>query len=221
MLYFLVPSPNNNDAADHGEAKDAAVEEYKSRIADIVHDQIIMEIPMEEKTGKYKRLEVGQPLRGHFFSDDGVKSYFESEVIGFTEDVITLAVIRKPDPSTIKREQKRAYLRVPAKLELAVKLGDDIQFLGVTEDIGGGGISFVCDDHIPVMIGSILSCWMLIHYKNNAIEHVQFKGEVVRVKELEEETQLVMMKFIDIVETEQQKVIRYVFEKQLDVRKKS
>ncbi|WP_325176623.1 flagellar brake protein [Paenibacillus alkalitolerans] len=210
ILYLQVAS------LDEEESK----KEYKSRIADMDNERISIEIPIQEKTGKYKRLETGDQLSVHFVTEGGVKNFFESEVLGFTEDVIKLAIIRKPDPNSITRVQRRTFLRVSARLELAVKIGENLQFLAYTEDVGGGGVSFLCDGHIPLKVNDTLQCWLLIHFRNNAIEHAHFKGEIVRVKEQEGGKQLIMIRFVDIAAAEQQKIIRYAFERQLDFRKK-
>ncbi|WP_274364487.1 flagellar brake protein [Paenibacillus thermotolerans] len=209
-LQFQVASPDEEEAG----------KEYKSRIADLDDEHLYMEIPIDVQTGKLKRLEIGDQLAVHFITEGGVKNFFESEVIGFTQDVIRLVAIRKPEPNAITRTQRRTFLRVAAQLEIAAKIGEHLQFLALTEDVGGGGVSFLCDDHIPLKVNDLLSCWLLVPYRNGSVEHAQFKGEIVRVKNQEGGKQLVMMRFADIAQAEQQKIIRYAFERQLDFRKK-
>jgi len=193
--------------------------QYKTRIADIGSDNIAVEVPLDEKTGRMKRLEVGDQLSAHFVTSDGVKNFFETEVLGYQMDVVRLVLLRKPEPESISRVQRRTFLRVPATLEVACKLGDHLQFLAMTEDVSGGGISIICDGHIPVKANDTLSCWLLVTYRSGAIEHVPFKAEIIRTKPLETGRQLVMMRFSDIAGVEQQKVIRYCFERQFEIRK--
>jgi len=193
--------------------------EYKTRIADMNNEHLAVEIPLDERTGRLKRLEVRDQISAYFLTPDGVKNYFETEVIGYQTDVIRLVLLRRPEPDSITRVQRRTFLRVPATLEIACKLGEHLQFLALTEDVGGGGISIVCDGHIPLKSNDALACWLLIHYRNGSIEHVPFKSEVVRVKPLETGKQLAMMKFLEISSPEQQKIIRYCFERQFEIRK--
>lgn len=47
-----------------------------------------------------------------------------------------------------------------------------------------------------------------------------FKGELIRIKKLETGRQLAMLSFTDTHNTERQKIIRYCFERQLDLRKR-
>ncbi|MDF2964318.1 MAG: glycosyl transferase, partial [Paenibacillus sp.] len=94
------------------------------------------------------------------------------------------------------------------------------QFIAMTDDVGGGGISFICDGYIPLASQQIVSCWLLAHYRNGQIEHIPFKGELVRIKPLETGKQQVMMRFAEISDRDRQKIIRYCFERQLDFRKR-
>ena len=193
--------------------------QYKTRVADVSDENIAVELPLDEKTGRFKRLDVGDQISAHFITGDGVKNFFETEVVGHQTDVVRLVILRRPDPETITRVQRRTFLRVPATLEIACRLGDHLQFLAVTEDVSGGGISIICDGHLPIKANDSLHCWLLIHFRNGAIEHVPFKSEIIRIKPLETGKQLAMMRFLDIAGVEQQKIIRYCFERQFEMRK--
>lgn len=203
------------NSIDEEEAK----QEYKSRISDIADTYMTIEVPMNEKSGRLKRLFVGDELSAYFLTEGGMKNYFTTTVLGFREDVVRVVLVRKPDPEAITKIQRRSFLRVPAELEIAVKLTEQVQFVAMTDDVGGGGISLLCEGHLPVMKQDTLSCWLLLPFRNGKVEHVPFKGEVVRVKPLESGKQQVMMRFSDISDKERQKVIRYCFERQLEIRK--
>lgn len=204
------------NSIDEEEAK----QEYKSRIADVSDAYISMELPMNDKSGKLKRLYPGDELSVYFITEGGVKNYFNSSVLGFSDDVIRLVLIKKPDPESITKVQRRNFLRVPAILEIAVKFSEQLQFVSLTDDVGGGGISFLCEGYVPVESGHTVECWLLVPFKNGQIEHVPFKSEIVRVKELETGKKQVMMRFSEITDRDRQKIIRYCFERQLDFRKR-
>ncbi|GLI07275.1 flagellar protein [Paenibacillus tyrfis] len=204
------------NSIDEEEAK----QEYKSRIADVSDAYISMEVPMNDKSGKLKRLYPGDELSVYFITEGGVKNYFNSSVLGFSDDVIRLVLIKKPDPESITKVQRRNFLRVPAILEIAVKFSEQLQFVALTDDVGGGGISFLCEGYVPVESGHTVECWLLVPFKNGQIEHVPFKSEIVRVKELETGKKQVMMRFSEITDRDRQKIIRYCFERQLDFRKR-
>ncbi|MBP1155237.1 MULTISPECIES: flagellar brake domain-containing protein [unclassified Paenibacillus] len=209
LLYIQINS------IDEEEAK----KEYKSRIADLAETYISMEVPIDDNTGHLKRLYQGDELSAHFITEDGVKHYFNTAVIGFLDDVVRLVRIKKPELRSITKVQRRSFLRVPAELEIAVKISEQLQFVTLTDDVGGGGISFLCDGYIPANAGQTVTCWLLIHYKNGQIEHVPFKSEIVRVKLLDAGKQQVMLRYSEISDRERQKIIRFCFERQFEIRK--
>ncbi|GAB6990331.1 flagellar brake protein [Paenibacillus pini] len=202
---------------DSGDEKAAGIE-YKSRVADLVEDSMLIEIPLQEGTGTTKRLYVGDELSVYFISEGGTKNYFNTYVLGFKEDVIRMVRIRKPDADMITTVQRRSFFRVNAELELAVKTESMTRFVARTDDVGGGGLSFFCDANYAVKEGEALSCWILVPYKNGNLEHVPFKGEVVRVNKVENGRLHSMVKFTSISDMERQKLIRYCFERQMDFR---
>ncbi|KWX74741.1 glycosyl transferase [Paenibacillus riograndensis] len=207
-LYIQVAS---SDAAE-------AEMEYRSRIAEMEEEAFLIEIPMQEKNGKLKKLFIGDELSVYFLTEGGIKNYFNTHVIGFKEDVIRMVKIRKPAADSIFKIQRRSFFRVNAELELAVKDALGSRFLVRTEDIGGGGTSFLSDAKVQLEVGGKLFCWLMIPYRNGSTEHVNFEGEIVRIKTLETGRNLVMLKFASITDSERQKIIRYCFERQFDFR---
>ncbi|ANE47986.1 glycosyl transferase [Paenibacillus swuensis] len=200
--------------------EDEARQEYKTRVSDLQEHHISIEVPIHEGTGRLKKLYVGDELSIVFITDGGIKHYFNSYVLGFREDTIRQVIIKKPELESITQIQRRTFLRITAQLEIAVRLSEQVRFVALTDDVGGGGISFICDPQWPLKFGDRLQCWLLVPYKSNTAEHANFISEVVRIKTLETGRQLVMLKFIEIAEMDRQRIIRYCFERQIDFRKK-
>ncbi len=192
--------------------------EYKSRISDIEEQSILMEVPMQESIGRLKRMTVGDELSVFYLNEHGVKHYFNTYVLGFKEDVIRMVRIRKPEPESISKIQRRTFLRVNAEVEIAVKLKDMTRFITTTVDISGGGLSFYSVSKYNLKEGDPLSCWVLVNYKNGSVEHVPLNAEIVRIKDREHHRSIVMLKFMKISDVERQKLIRYCFERQFDFR---
>lgn len=192
--------------------------EYKSRIADIEDNAFLIEIPMQVNNGRLKKLFMGDELSVYFITEGGIKNYFNTHVVGFKEDVIRMVRVRKPEVESIFKIQRRSFLRVSSELELAVKDALGSRFLVRTDDIGGGGTSFISDAKVKLAVSDKLSCWLLLPYRNGSMEHANFEGEIVRMKQLENGRNLVMLKFSSISDAERQKIIRYCFERQFDFR---
>lgn len=193
--------------------------DYKSRIADAEDGLIHMEMPLSAADGQPLRLFPGDRLAVYYFAG-GARYEFYTEVTGFREDAVRLVSVRKPAPGAISRHQRRNFLRMPAELEVAIRLHDKLPLTALTEDVGGGGLSFVCAGDVPVAKGDPLSGWLLLQYRNGSIDHMSFAARVVRLKPQEDGTRLVMCEFTDISEHERQKVIRYCLERQLELHKK-
>lgn len=192
----------------------------RSRLADMDEASLYIEIPLEEKTGRYHRARPGEEFRVTYYTAEGVKHQFATTVQGQRkEEPVPLIELRMPKPEEITREQRRNFLRVEAQLEIAVRIGDKMRFVALTEDVGGGGISFRCERKWPIRPNVRLHCWLLIPFRSGSAEHAQFEGEVIRVMEAEPNHFVVMIRFVDIAESDQQKIIRYCFERQLDFRK--
>ncbi|GIP32367.1 flagellar protein [Paenibacillus sp. J2TS4] len=192
-------------------------QQYHSRIADMTDDYIYIQIPINGTSGKLKRLYIGDELEVWFVTEGGLNHYFQTAVLGFREDNITLVVLKKPEPQSITQNQRRSFLRVPANLELSVTVEEQPALIALTEDISGGGISFRSSKDFSV--GVQASCWLLIPNKNGKPEHVHFNGEVVRVSPQGNAERMIMMRYTDIAERDRQNIIRYCFEKQIDFRK--
>lgn len=199
------------------DATEAEVE-YRSRIAETEDEAFLIEIPMQESNGRLKRLFMGDELSVYFLTEGGIKNYFNTHVLGFKEDVIRMVRVQKPAADSIFKVQRRSFFRVNADLELAVKESNGNRFLVRTNDIGGGGASFLVDNQVKLEVENKLSCWVLAPFRNGITEHVNFEGEVVRIKTLENGRKLAMLKFVSISDTERQKIIRYCFERQFDFR---
>lgn len=192
--------------------------EYKSRVSDIQENSMLIEVPLEVSSGRLKRLYLGDELSVHFISDEGIKHFFNTYVLGFSNDVISLVRVRKPELNSITKIQRRNFLRVNAELEIAVQLKDESRFVTFTEDVGGGGISLNCEASISLENDEVLECWLLVPFKNGAIEHVPFEAQIVRINTLQNGRKRVMLKFVSISDMERQKIIRYCFERQLEIR---
>lgn len=189
--------------------------EHRSRISEIEEQSLLVEIPM--RGGRMSRLRLGEELSVHHMTEDGVKYYFTSHVLGYHDDSIPLMRISKPLPEEISKIQRRHYLRVPAKVEIAV-LAPKFHFTAITSDLSGGGLSFTSPNEHDLHMNQEVDGWILLAFKSGSIDHVQFSGEVLRVKEPGTGLNTVSVHFSQIADAERQKVIRYCFERQLDFR---
>jgi len=76
--------------------------EYRSRIAETDDEAFLIEIPMQESSGRLKRLFMGDELSAYFITEGGIKNYFNTHVLGFKEDVIRMVRVQKPAEESMK-----------------------------------------------------------------------------------------------------------------------
>ncbi|MDO3409592.1 PilZ domain-containing protein [Saccharibacillus sp. CPCC 101409] len=204
MLFMLPVSMEANEENEH-----------RSRISEIEENAMLVELPI--RAGRMSRLRLGEELSVYHMTEDGIKYYFTSHVLGYQDDSVPLMRISKPLPEDISKVQRRHYLRVPARVEIALQ-APEFHFTALTSDLSGGGLSFVADAGHPVQVNQEISGWILLAYKSGSVDHVAFAGEVLRIKEPGSGRNTVSIRFTRVADTERQKLIRYCFERQLDFR---
>lgn len=193
--------------------------EYKTRIADENEETLSLEIPINVKTGRMKVLRAGSILSAYFMNEAGVKHFFETYVIKAENTQVPLFIVARPSEDAMKSIQRRNYFRIDIEVDIALQTENGKRYVFKTADIGGGGTSFLVKGGTPSFAsGQKLNCWLLLPHRNGSIEHSQFVGEVLREKELENGNTIVMLKFEAIAEPERQRVIRFLFEKQIQFR---
>lgn len=205
---------------DTGSRQSGESSVLRAKVADEDEGNLYLETPLDEKTGRFRPLHPGERLLVWYWSG-GVRCEFDS-VAGDVrrEGDLPLYAVRKPAAGEIRRIQRRQYFRVEAQLELGVRIGDRVQFVTTTEDIGGGGLSFHCDADLPMAEGLRLSCWLLVKYRSGAVERVPFEAEVVRTEETAPSRRRVMVRFSRIHESDRDRIIRFCIERELASRKK-
>lgn len=189
----------------------------RSRIANEQGREFWIETPIDED-GRMRVLHEGDALSISYMSA-GATFYFNTHVTGRKqENGIRFFTIEKPLTADITRVQRRNFLRVDADLDVAVRMAGNKRFLAVTQDISGGGLSMITREPVRLHAEDMLDCWVLIPYRNGSIEHVPLTGAIVRTKSAENGL-LIMLRFTEIMETDRQKIVRFCFEKQLELRK--
>lgn len=192
--------------------------EYKTRVADEDEQSLIIELPINTKNGRMKRLHTGDALQASFITNTGVKHFFDTYVMRVKDGELPFFVIARPTEESMTSIQRRNFFRVDIEVDVAVQTEIGRRYVFKTSDIGGGGVSFIIERDQSFNAGEKLKCCLLLPHRNGSIEHSFFQGEVLRQKELETGRKMVMVKFDEIVEQERQRIIRFLFEKQIQFR---
>ncbi|MCP8616718.1 flagellar brake protein [Salirhabdus salicampi] len=196
---------------------------FTTEIVDI-HDQTLhIEYPVNPETGKPEFLFTGTECIAKFLGKDEAVYTFRTEVTGRGNEQAPVLHMSYPGDDQLMKIQRRKFLRVPAELDVSVR--DSHQtfspFTTKTVDLSGGGLA-IETGHTPfIQKGSIIHVWLVLPFKSNEYHYINARAKVVRIfydTDENETVEYASLQFTDIIEQDQQEIIRYCFEKQLEKR---
>lgn len=196
----------------------------KARVADINQWKLAIELPIDKDSGRLKIIPPSSKIKVWYAFDDQGQFTFETEVTELIKGKVPLLILKLPQK--FERLQRRDYLRVSASLETAIKLsvskeGKSSWRVVRTIDISGGGMQFLLP-YYELKPNQNINGWIAIPYKNGSIEHVNFEGKVIRVSQPNPDSKiyLISIQFITIHENLREKIIRFCYEKQVEINRK-
>jgi c-di-GMP-binding flagellar brake protein YcgR len=191
---------------------------YKTRVADIQSDYFSVEVPINIKTGSFKRLKEGEKVAVSYVRDGGNQYHFFTTIINSSVENILTFHLEKPEPKSIKKIQRREYLRIPVDVNLSIE-HDGSELRIISKDISGGGVSFVDHEHRFAEQDQV-SGKVSFEFKNGNQSNVPFRGTIARMNIINNEVKVAVIQFTEINETQRDSIIRFCFERQLEIHKK-
>lgn len=191
---------------------------YRSRVEGIFSNNITLAAPL--KQGQIVSLSPGTTVKVSYSDQIAIYS-FESQVI--SQNSLTLPTVTLGEPYDFKRTQRRNFVRVESHLSIVANQLDEAfepvaeTFSGITIDLSGGGLMFVCNTVLKY--ADILD--VTIYLSEN--ESVKALSKVVRFVENPQKAKQkysVGLEFTVIEESERDKIIKFIFNKQRALRKK-
>ncbi|MDW7675078.1 MAG: flagellar brake domain-containing protein [Bacillota bacterium] len=195
---------------------------YKSRIEEINSEGIWIANPIER--GNLVMLSVGETVKISY-GDDICVYIFPATIKKRVNDPLPMLLLEQPDSDKVIRVQRRDFVRInvvmPLKFGITSGRFDDLAEVELHEaktiDISGGGLKLLTKvqikEHNLLKINLSLSGEMLILY-----------GKAVRVSAMSEEhlqgLYAVGVQFINIPESDRDKIIKFVFDWQRQMRRK-
>jgi len=198
--------------------KDAEPEVYRSRVENISNSWIILGAPLVK--GSPILLLPGTQIRVNYYDSQAVYT-FEAEVISQSSGLKPTVTVSRP--ISIRRTQRRNFVRLDSKLPVSfVVINDELVEAGnpqrgTTLDISGGGIRFETSEHLPE--GTVLD----LNIELSGTGKVSALGKVVRAVasgNKGKNTYVIGVQFMIIEEKERDKIIRYIFDKQRELRQR-
>jgi len=201
-------------------------EQYQSNIVELSGSSVFIDYPVNLSTNKTVFLMDGTQLQVTYISKDGSIYIFDTEVLGKVKSTIPMIKLLFPEEEEHIKIQRREYVRVEIPVDVAVHSKEKSSklkpFTTITDDISAGGAAILVPKGIEIIPDTILDIWFVIPLKSGELHHLKLDSKVIRLIERYEHAQdLVSLEFISISNYERQILMRFVFEKQLELRNKS
>lgn len=193
----------------------------KSNMNNILNTQLVdkndksMYILSPIYNGKKYFLREKQKITIFFYRKRGIYQFRAEVVRQVNENLQTFEI--KPLEG-FKKIQRRDYYRMPITINTVLKINKDNninEIKCITSDLSAGGVKLVCKKEIKTSEKVIID----IHLEN--FKMITVEGEVIRViRNPQTNNYELGIKFLEISETDRDKIFAYIFEKQRLLRKK-
>ncbi len=191
---------------------------FSSRIENILEDSLVLSAPMVERKPLF--FKPGTAFNVWFWNEEAIyvfRTYLSENIKG----EIPYLVVTFPE--TIKRVQKREYVRVGLKMNVLLSFynskGEEEVFYCKSRDISGGGMMLVLNTYVPLDKGTKIMVKFSLEQRQLAIP-----GKVVwnewELDFLGREQNLIGIQFIEIKEIDRKTIIKAVYQRQIELRKK-
>lgn len=196
-----------------------ATEKFRCKLAEQQGDTLFIDYPVNVATKKTAFLLDGTQLSATFQTESRETFVFYTEVLGRKPGNIPMIMLHCPPDEDFIKIQRRQYVRVETPVDIAVKYeGQYYQY--VTQDISAGGIALKLNNRmVPFKEQDSIELIMVLPFSNGDMHYVTAEAHVVRIFE-REALKIASIQFADIAELYKQLIVRFCFDRQLQIRKK-
>lgn len=191
-------------------------EKYKSRVIDSGEGFVMIDYPTHIETGKTAFFMDGTELHVSFTDELKMSYVFDTEVSGRLNKGVPMIRLTYPGDDKLVKIQRREFVRVEVNIDVAVTSeGVTTQLVG--EDISAGGIAITLKKSTVFHEGETLELLIVLPSVEGETKYIKAKGDIIRIWEKSERI-IASVEFIEIREDDRQRITRYCFERQLQMR---
>ncbi|KIL41305.1 hypothetical protein SD70_07555 [Gordoniibacillus kamchatkensis] len=186
---------------------------YKTQILKIENEEIYIQRPVSKH-------QESMPLLHGNGKDISVYFYNDLKELYTFDTVLTVRngrpVMAKPLPGSVYKVQRRNYFRVPARVKLEVQhpSGEIHRFM--TEDLSGGGVSFLCSSSDIFKVNDEVKGTIRLETTSDTVL-VEFAGKVANTKLITDGGRKFGLAFSDISEKHRSAIIRHCIKRQCEI----
>jgi len=194
------------------------VEKFRCKVVEQKDGVLYIDYPINTITKKTAFLIDGAQFRVTF-NDESKQSFaFNTEVLGRKKGNIPMIMLSCPPEDEFIKIQRREFVRVETPVDVAVEYDNCFTQL-VADDISAGGILLTLRGPVNFKEGDTVRLTIVLPYTNNDIHYVQTDALVVTIFERHNHT-FASLQFTDTDDIDKQYIVRFCFERQLQIRKK-
>ncbi|RFU65558.1 flagellar brake protein [Peribacillus glennii] len=197
-------------------------EQYKSMVVEMNEDSIFIDYPVNTSTGKIAFLLDGSQLKVTFADSDNAVFIFDTEVLGRVKAQIAMIQLARPPKDSLVKIQRRQFVRIETPVDAAVHPASNEfrAFRAVTDDISAGGAALRIPKVINLAETPIIYVWLALPLKTGEIRYLKLKSKVIRISASSDRFNKLSVQFMDLSEGDRQNLIRFIFEKQVEMKNK-
>ncbi|MEK5039273.1 flagellar brake protein [Sporosarcina sp. FSL K6-3457] len=191
-------------------------EKYKSKVIDMGDGFVMIDYPTHIKSGKTAFFLDGTQLLVSFINNKKMSYAFRTEVSGRLNKGIPMLKLSYPGDEQLIKIQRREFVRVETAIDIAVE--KDGQFSNyVAEDLSAGGVALNLPEKVPFGAEDIVTLTIVLPFMNKEIKYVKVNAKIIRIW-VKGGRRIASLQFEDIESIESQYIIRFCFERQLQMR---
>jgi c-di-GMP-binding flagellar brake protein YcgR len=204
----MYPKVNQNIIIEVGDQDQS----WKSIVAEVRDKEILISFPSD--LSSLGQLQIGTKIEVSYTLNDN-KYAFITEIIGRKTENINLLILNKPEKKDISKLQLREDFRVNVNVPLFLK-DKESKII----NLSGGGLLCSCSPDLELNASEVVSVTIsLPNFSREKDTTISFQCEVIRVVKVLERNQ-VALKFLDLNERDQKKIVQFCIEKQRQLRMK-
>jgi c-di-GMP-binding flagellar brake protein YcgR len=218
---YLLPSLTINKLIEIQVASISSTISYKSRVEEIDARGIWIANPTFQ--GSLVLISVGEEIIATYGDDLCIYS-FSSTVLSIAREPLPMLLLAQPEPKKVTRIQRRDFVRVPAILPVEFGIISPDQDLTAiktykanTIDISGGGLKLLTN--ILVKERDLLQLTLFLEGEAMILSGIVIRANI-EVEEDNPKPASVGVQFVNIHESDRDKVVKFVFDWQRQMRRK-
>ncbi len=192
----------------------------RAKIVEQKNNILYIDYPTNIQTNKTSFLLEGGQYCVSFVDEAKNAFAFKTEVLGRIKNNIPMIMLALPANDQFIRIQRREYVRVATPVDVAVEYNQQ-NYQYVAEDISAGGLAINIPRIVPFKENDELQLIIVLPFSNSneGVKYVHTSARVIRIIE-KDQRMLATLQFTNTDDVDRQYIVRFCFERQLQIRKK-